>query len=247
MSEEEEKENRSAPRKAPRKQPQPVGGISIESDSDDDEAGVLYLNNSGISSIPKPAPGSTITKLILSRNKIREGLALQHYSQLVELNLDLNKLNSRFFWNLKKSNVKIPTLRVFYINKNSISNLNLLLEAMVEVTPKLDILSMLFNPCNDNDKKYDRYKTKVLFKLTTLTILDSEVIIDDERAKALEMGPAFFTSKPIDVDLEHSDSDSEETVILQHNVKSAAYIGKGKIKYDGRESEGNRFITNTDL
>lgn len=34
---------------------------------------------------------------------------------------------------------------------------------------------------------------------------------------------------------------------LCSKVKSVAYIGRGKIKYDGRESEGNRFITNKDL
>ncbi len=31
------------------------------------------------------------------------------------------------------------------------------------------------------------------------------------------------------------------------NAEPAAFLGKGRIKYDGRESEGNRFIMNNDL
>ena len=46
--------------------------------------------------------------------------------------------------------------------------------------------------------------------------------------------------------------DTEDTPIAANsepyqNSEPAAFLGKGKIKYDGRESEGNRFIVNTDL
>lgn len=44
---------------------------------------------------------------------------------------------------------------------------------------------------------------------------------------------------------ENEDDGTDATAYKQ--VEPAAFLGKGRIKYDGRESEGNRFIMNNDL
>ena len=82
---------------------------------------------------------------------------------------------------------------------------------------------MMFNPCNDNPKKYQRYRTKTIFKLTTLQILDSDLITRNERNTAFATGSNLFSAKPqTTIDLDDSDSsDTDETQIVQ-NVKSAA-------------------------
>jgi len=244
-SEEEKEGPEKTKRQASKKKKEPA--FVIESDSEDDDLGILYLNESNLSDIPRPVPHTRITKLVLSRNRIKDGNALQFYSELNELNLDLNQLKAKFFYKLKENSIIIPSLRILYINKNEISNLDALLNCLCEVAPNLEQLSMMFNPCNDNPLKYQRYRTKAIFKLTSLQILDSDMITNKERQSAMQVGRDLFSAKPQEMTMDDTDeSDSEETQIVQ-NVKSAAYIGKGKIKYDGRESEGNRFITNVDL
>ena len=79
-----------------------------------------------------------ITKLVLSRNKMKDGTALQFYSGLHELNLDVCQLTAKFFYRLKENSVVIDSLRILYINKNKISNLDILLNCLCEVTPNLE-------------------------------------------------------------------------------------------------------------
>jgi len=46
---------------------------------------------------------------------------------------------------------------------------------------------------------------------------------------------------------EAQEVDEQEAVEVKPKTEPAAFLGRGKIKYDGRDSEGNRFIFNSDL
>jgi len=226
----------------------PTMSMVIESDSEDGEETTLYLSDSQISSIPKPPNNQEFTSLILSRNRVKDGANLKFYHNLQELNLDSNMMNGKFFFRLNEADVVLNKLEILYINKNSIMNLDIFLTCLAEVAPNLRQLSMMFNSCNDNDVKYKRYRLKAIFKLQRLQILDADLITGEERRNAMNQGPSLFSARPVTIsDFPDSDEESEDETQFVQNVRSAAYIGKGKIKYDGRESEGNRFITNTDL
>jgi len=101
----------------------------------------------------------------------------------------------------------------------------------------------------------------VLYTLKGLTFLDTTEVTPEERKEAETKGKFLVVKKPEDNEIkngkenhEHIEDDNannEEHVVSDSSAykhaEPAAFLGKGKIKYDGRESEGNRFIMNQDL
>ncbi len=114
---------------------------------------------------------------------------------------------------------------------------------------------MLFNPiCPTMDPSteqlHTRYRLTVIYHLPTVTFLDTEAVQMKERKEAMKRGKFLNVAKPPQDQLDDVDevADHEEADVAPYkNVKPAAFLGKGRIKYDGRESEGNRFILNQDL
>ena len=109
---------------------------------------------------------------------------------------------------------------------------------------------MLKNPCCPDvyfsdgipTEVYRQYRKTVSSKLTKLLSLDATDIL-----------PTDNESKDTVSSLRQASSTSDahaNLAILPDNsrrVKPASYLGKGRMKYDGRQSEGNRFIGNSDL
>ena len=116
---------------------------------------------------------------------------------------------------------------------------------------------MLFNPmCPTMDPSteqlHTRYRLTVIYHLPSVTFLDTEAVQMKERQEAMKRGKFLIVAKPPqdqlkDVQEVLEEEEEHEDVAPYKNVKPAAFLGKGRIKYDGRESEGNRFILNQDL
>ena len=102
-----------------------------------------------------------------------------------------------------------------------------------------------------NRQLHKRYRLTVVYHLPKVKFLDTEQVTLNERKEAMRRGKFLVVAKPDKEQLEDVedviDEDLNEDVSPYKNVKPAAFLGKGRIKYDGRESEGNRFILNQDL
>ena len=123
--------------------------------------------------------------------------------------------------------------------------------------PNLEYLSLLFNPIcptmdGSTEQKHNRYRLTVIYHLPNVTFLDTEQVKFSERQEAMKRGKFLIVAKPSEEQLKDVEDINEEDyqnddVTPYKNVQPAAFLGKGRIKYDGRESEGNRFILNQDL
>ena len=102
------------------------------------------------------------------------------------------------------------------------------------------------------EQLHKRYRLTVIYHLPNVTVLDTEQVQKTERAEAIKRGKFLVVAKPSQEQLKDVEDINEEEyenddVSPYKNVQPAAFLGKGRIKYDGRESEGNRFILNQDL
>ncbi|BFZ17620.1 hypothetical protein BsWGS_20659 [Bradybaena similaris] len=196
-------------------------------------------------------------QLDLSFNKLRSLHGLEHFQQLRELVLDNNELNDTVVF------PHLKDLHTLTLNKNKLTDLHGLLEQLIGQLPSLTYLSLLGNKACPNelsaldkdDEDYLRYRYYVLYKLPGLKFLDSTPVTAAEVAEAKRVGPYTLVVRPKDDDLELATEDTsvEETrrdqytplpaSVATDNIKPQGFWTKSKAKYIGRNSEGNRFIT----
>jgi len=235
-----------------------VQDLEIQSEDEAENDNILRLSSQALSEIPADiaqAKGDTVHTLVLTNNQIRSLANLQYFKRLETLHLDRNGM-------LDISDMpKMPYLRTLWLNNNQLSDMQSLLKTLATNCPRLSYLSLLRNPVcpsiyfkHGNDDKYRRYRYIVLYHLHGLTHLDTTEVAEQEKRQALDKGKFLVTKKPSKQQMEDTEEIEEEEEEQQDAVQSkpktgepAAYLGKGRIKYDGRESEGNRFILNTDL
>lgn len=225
----------------------------IESE-DEEEEDTLNLTGQNLQILPSSLcknKGAVITTLILTKNKLTSLKGLEYFQSLMTLQLDRN--------GLKDINdfPKLPQLKTLWLNNNNIRNLNSLLLILKKQCPNLEYLSLLFNPiCPTMDPSteqlHKRYRLTVIYHLPHVTFLDTEQVQLKERQEAMKRGKFLIVAKPSQEQLKDiqdvvEDDYVNDDVSPYKNVQPAAFLGKGRIKYDGRESEGNRFILNQDL
>jgi len=227
--------------------------LVIESEDEEEGETTLNLTGQSLESIPlslcKNKSASSIHTLILTKNKLRSLKGLEHFQSITTLQLDRNGLQHIDDF------PKLPMLKTLWLNNNKLKNLHSLLLILKKQCPHLEYLSLLFNPiCPTMDPSteqlHTRYRLTVIYHLPSVTFLDTEAVQMKERQEALKRGKFLIVAKPsLDQLKEVQDvvEEEEEDVAPYKNVKPAAFLGKGRIKYDGRESEGNRFILNQDL
>ncbi|XP_061490861.1 leucine-rich melanocyte differentiation-associated protein isoform X3 [Rhineura floridana] len=153
--------------------------------------------------------GHIAKRLDLSFNLLRSLEGLETFSGLEELILDNNLLGN----DLRLP--RLPHLHTLMLNKNQISELESLLDHLVEVVPSLHYLSLLGNTacpnglvCKDKDEgDYQRYRYFVLYKLTNLKFLDSRKVNRSEHEEAILRGAFMKVVKPTD------------TKLLSNNIK----------------------------
>ncbi|XP_066246658.1 leucine-rich melanocyte differentiation-associated protein-like isoform X1 [Euwallacea similis] len=203
--------------------------------------------------------GSKVQSLDLSYNDIITLKGLEHFSDLKELILDNNKIGDSL------QLPGLPKLHTLSLNKNQICALEPLLKQIKERLPSLTYLSLLGNEAcpnqlsnKDNDEEdYQRYRHYVIHRLPQLKFLDANIVKEEERVEARNRGmfmnivsPALLDGS-VDVNINLNISGNLKYSPLPKALRSpedykGAY-GKCRYRYSGKHSEGNRFISNSDL
>lgn len=150
----------------------------------------------------------------------------------------------------------IPTLETLWVNANNIESLDVFLDGIQHAFPNLNYLSMLKNPCCPNyfvgkdNATYQKYRYSVLARIPGLKFLDASPITAEERVEAQKIAAA--TARPESSQYGRStDSPTvDESLALpvsDPNAKGPTTFGVTRYVYYGRQSEGNRFIVDSQL
>eukprot|EP01006_Ploeotia_vitrea_P034104 TRINITY_DN65703_c4_g14_i1.p1 TRINITY_DN65703_c4_g14~~TRINITY_DN65703_c4_g14_i1.p1 ORF type:complete len:256 (+),score=121.86 TRINITY_DN65703_c4_g14_i1:48-770(+) len=204
--------------------------------------------------------------LDLTMNRVRNCEALRHMEKLRCLILDKNSIED-----LASINFPVmPTVDTLWLNDNELGDLNATMDVISTKFPNLTYLSMLKNPACPNmyfsdgeAEAYQRYRYYVIHRLSKLTYLDSTPVTDEERAEAERRGKFLKVMKPDESQYNRNAPENEEheqvvatvggvgagpaEAYNSNSQQPAAFLARGRMRYDGSHSEGNRFISNDDL
>ena len=175
---------------------------------------------------------------------------MEAFVGLKSLVLDHNELIS------KQELPYLPHLETLWINANAIDSLDVFLDAIQHNCPKLNYLSMLKNPCCPNyfvgkdNATYQKYRYSVLARIPGLKFLDASPITAEERAEAQKIINA--TARPEQSQYGRSSNapivdEASALPPTDPNYKGPTTFGVAKYVYYGRQSEGNRFILDSQL
>ncbi|XP_076248920.1 leucine-rich melanocyte differentiation-associated protein isoform X2 [Calliopsis andreniformis] len=209
--------------------------------------------------------GYDCTTLDLSYNELTSITAVKYFERLEELILDNNKLRDL------RTLPLMPTLTTLSLNNNKITDIDSALKKIQECCPNVVYVSLLGNPgCPDqltnptstDEKDYDRYRLYAIYVLpSSLRFLDSRPVTRHERIDAKSRGKYSRTvklapelsSKFVSNSMEEFDDiffNIHYTPLprsIRDPLDHKGAFGKCKYRYSGKNSEGNRFISNNDL
>ncbi|XP_046392428.1 leucine-rich melanocyte differentiation-associated protein-like isoform X2 [Ischnura elegans] len=154
--------------------------------------------------------GPQVNCLDLSFNALESLWGLAEFPHLEELVLDNNLLNDAIHFPM------LNKLHTLSLNKNKITNLDLLLTKVAHHFPRLTYLSLLGNvacpnqlsDCEKDEEDYRRYRYYVLHHLPRLQFLDSSRVTHEERLEAERRGHFMKVVRPND----KVPSDEEDSV-----------------------------------
>ncbi|PSN34291.1 Leucine-rich repeat-containing protein, partial [Blattella germanica] len=143
--------------------------------------------------------GSKVHFLDLSYNCLTTLQGVDKFLNLEELVLDNNNLTDAV------QVPHLPNLQILSLNKNNISNLELLLNKVAHSLPSLHYLSLLGNVACPNqlsdlekdEEDYQRYRYYVLHHLPRLKFLDSRPVTSTERKEAQQRGMYMKIVRPM--------------------------------------------------
>jgi len=193
--------------------------------------------------------GSTLIKLDLTGNSISSGKNFEGLVALEQLVLDKNSLSSLTAF------PTLPKVHTLWLNNNSLTDLEKVIDQIRQSFPGVTYLSMLFNPCVPNvflddaaGDAYQRYRFHVISKMSKLQFLDSTPVEEAERKEAAK-GGHLTVARPMGAQnyVTETKSVAPTQKLSTSPPKVATFLAKGKPRYDGTNSEGNRFIMNDDL
>ena len=220
----------------------------------------LTLSGRSLDSLPfdlLASHASSIVKLDLSDNRLKDLSSLHSLPRLHTLLLDKNRLTSLASLPL------LPSLTTLWLNNNALDNLPVTLSHLSTHCPALSYLSVLRNPFTPDAyasesevESYHRFRLHTLWRLKGLRFLDAQAVTREEREEAEAKGEFCAVARP------QADGDDDRKALRPEGVqraligvaagnagpvKVATFLAKGKPRYDGANSEGNRFIVNEDL
>lgn len=229
-------------------------------------AGELILEGRDLQEIPKKIAlkhGPSTKLLNIKENRITTANNINFFTNLTTLILDKNDLTQISFF------PTMPTVKTLWFNNNKCNDLNGICKDLARCFPNLEYLSMLNNPCcpafyDDTvlgADKYRRYRLLLSFHLQKLRFLDATPITAAERNDANLKGqflgktakPSRKSNRPLSPGLSKEEVEYEnaklrrKSKVKKRTSSSLLGIGNADHRYDGRHSEGNRFITNNDL
>jgi leucine-rich melanocyte differentiation-associated protein len=184
----------------------------------------------------------------------RSFAGFEEFSKVDTLVLDKNNLASL------SGLPRMDSVRTLSFNNNVVDDFPLFLDTVCASLPNVDILSAMRNPASppmiqmseEDVAASARHRLYVIYRLPKLRFLDAVAVTAAERAEATAKGrflvprrAAPSTVAPAAPPAE-AEEPAEETAPASSKGMSA-YLGIGKSSYDGKHSEGNRFIVNDDL
>jgi len=213
----------------------------------------IALRGRGLTALPAgfvQTQAATLKNLDLSENKISSGASLNGL-KLQTLQLDKNELAALTDFPV------MPSLETLWINNNQLKDLKATMDAIEKSFPNVTYLSMMKNPCVPNlyfsdgeFEAYQRYRFYVIHRLKKLKLLDATQIDATEQKEADRVGKLSVVMKPQTTKEEDERPIQKATrppIKPSKPPKVATFLGKGKPRYDGSNSEGNRFISNDEL
>jgi len=201
------------------------------------------------------AYGAKAKRLDLSYNSLTTITNLEKFTCLDSLVLDCNSIEGETLF------PRLPTVKTLSLNSNNIQNLETFLKNIEQAFPNLTYLSLLKNPCCPNyfmgkdQADYQRYRYYVIYRLQNLKFLDSSPVSATEKKESLRVGRfSGMVARPDPTQYQKKLEDQEDENIraLPSDLRpveapGGASFGTNKYVYYGRQSEGNRFITNEEL
>uniref|UniRef100_A0A1A9VNV3 U2A'/phosphoprotein 32 family A C-terminal domain-containing protein n=1 Tax=Glossina austeni TaxID=7395 RepID=A0A1A9VNV3_GLOAU len=179
---------------------------------------------------------------------------LYDFPQLKCLILDGNCLREAHLEKLKQP---LDRLRVLMLNKNELSDLKTTTDILSKTFPNLEYLSLHGNPiCPDNlnlkpfsdyvPYEYEHYKSTLIAALPKLKFLDHTSLEVDEPATYIHAS-RYGSSNNSNSWLSSNTLWSKFKRFLRSNTSRSHNTLSAKTSYQGLHSEGNRYITNSDL
>jgi hypothetical protein len=198
--------------------------------------------------------GATAKRLDLTDNEIKSGANFDQMTSLEVLVLDKNNVETFENWPVLRN---VTTL---WLNNNKISDINAAMDFISKTFPNLAYLSMMKNPACPNmyfsdgeAEAYQRYRYYVIHRLKKLKFLDATPVVPEERKEAEKRGAFLSVARPKSAPkspeplVPSTPEEPKKKEVKEHTPKVATFLAKGKARYDGSNSEGNRFIMNDDL
>lgn len=215
----------------------------------------LIAAGRGLRAVPQALPAG-LRLLDLSGNPLASLRNLELAPALRQLVLDGCGLSDAALAALPA----LPRLDTLSLNKNQVRDAEALLRRLREAAPALAFLSLLGNPCcphalsdpDADDADYERFRCYALSWLPALACLDSRAVSAAERRRAEARGrlmrvarpsPRHQEASPLPADCDGSPLPPSGRAPGDHH---GAY-GRCRFRYSGKQSEGNRFIGNSDL
>ncbi|XP_055532749.1 leucine-rich melanocyte differentiation-associated protein-like [Wyeomyia smithii] len=211
-----------------------------------------------------------VRHLDLSHNKLSSFEALEFFGGLEELVLDNNSLTDEITFPGQLRQIKLLSL-----NNNKFENLDLLLTKLSLCFPNLEYLSLLGNPAcpchllslEHTEYDYLKYRLYIIRHLPKLHILDVQRVKKMERdfvrsqqdqeyaTDGSESRRATSALKHLYTNLSNRLGVERKNPPVYHPLPESIRVagdhrgayGKCRYRYVGAQSEGNRFILNTDL
>lgn len=231
------------------------------------DGGLSLAYHSFDSGIPETLARSCshVKKIDLTETNMRLFSNLRLFTNLETLIVDKNDLAELSTFPV------LSTLQTFWCNNNCIADLPGFFDDICVKFPNLLFLSMMRNPCcpgyidivNPDIEAIRLYRLYVLYRYPQLLVLDCENVADAERDEAKRRGQYAFKRKTVQsgsplpvvkVSNPCHDSPADNEKISSSDSSSCSSRSGGFIKVAGgasrqnsRNSEGNRFIVNSQL
>jgi len=229
-----------------------------EKDVKEDNTADINLSSRGLTQLTEDFVtkfGSTCKRLDLTDNEIKSGAYFDRLTALEVLVLDKNNIETLDGWPVMKN---VTTL---WLNNNKISDNTAMMDFLSKTFPNLAYLSMMKNPACPNmyfsdgeAEAYQRYRYYIIHRLKKLKFLDATPIDANERKEAEKRGAFSTVAKPKNVPKVAEQPTTTPTTpepkkreVKEHTPKTSTFLAKGRARYDGANSEGNRFIGNDEL
>lgn len=196
-----------------------------------------------------PNDAHQVFHLDLSYNLLEKADGLKRFVGLRELVLDNNRLNDLPL-------PLLPFLHTLSVNKNRLWDLGALLEKLTKCTPQIEYLSLLGNALCPNElvsgdeEDYQNYRYCVINKLKYLKFLDSRAVVPAEREiaeRVVHFIPVGACPHNNIASLPPEDLFRNSPLNREQNMDNRVDFGRRKHEYNGKSSEGNKYISDGDL